>query len=72
MGIPLVGKYNWYLQSFAEYIDNDTKGDDFEGFKIFYRLHDLHNGTGIFIAEATMQQKFLIMGQPSQRWENAM
>ena len=57
---------------FAEYIDNGAKGDDFEGFKILYRLHDLHNGTGIFIAETTMQQKFLIMGQPSQRWENAM
>ena len=33
-------------------MDNDSTGDDFEGFKIFYRLHSLHNGTGIFVDEA--------------------
>ena len=49
---------------FAEYIDNGAKGDDFEGFKILYRLHDLHNGTGVFIAEAEDTKNFLIMGHP--------
>ena len=49
---------------FAEYIDNGAKGDDFEGFKILYRLHDLHNGTGVFIAEADDTTKVFDHGAP--------
>ena len=49
---------------FAEYIDNGANGDDFEGFKIPYRLYDLHNGTSIFIDEADNTTKVFIMGHP--------
>ncbi len=40
------------------------KGDDFEGFKILYRLHDLHNGTTVFIAEADDTTKVFDHGVP--------
>tara|TARA_B100000212_G_C26899996_1_gene333293 strand:- start:210 stop:401 length:192 start_codon:yes stop_codon:yes gene_type:complete len=51
-------------QCFEDYIDNGAKGDDFQVFKILYRLRDLHNGTGVFIAEAQIQQRFFDHGAP--------
>jgi len=52
LGISLTRKYNWNLRSICWLFDNGAKGDNFEGFKILYWLNDLHNGTGVFIAEA--------------------
>ena len=51
-------------KGFAEYIDNGAKGDYFECFKILYRLHDLHNGTGGCIAEADDKTKVFDHGAP--------
>ena len=49
---------------FADYINNGAKCDDFEGFKILCRLHDLHNGTGVFIADVDDTTKVFDHGAP--------
>ena len=71
MGILLAGKYNFTCKFFAEYIDDGAKRDDFEGFKILYRLYDLHNGTSVFIAEAEDMIKIFDQIAPFIKWENA-
>ena len=61
MGIPSQENTIEICKFLSEYIDIDPKGDDFEGFKILYRLHNLNNGKDVFIAEADDTTKFLII-----------
>ena len=47
------------FKDFADYFNNGAKGENFEGFKILLRGHDLNNRTGVFIAEADDKTKII-------------